>query len=520
MIKKSQDHYRRLDLEQEPKHQPHQPNIARSGEIIIDKEKDLGLNDPLTHLYEYIQEGDEALIAIKQDIETDIAERLPKTPFVNYVGFEHKNNDFLSIKDQVSMKKMLQTNLNILSKEVKNNPLLQQEYDRAVVEAQEVGKLTNWFKTAPNNSFLVFESLPIGDQEIAISRIYRKTNDHYLDGCFVSLYNPSVVQFNELRSKVTPGHPAFCKDELDILANHYDFYDPRVATAEDFIDFYVETYDQTLQERHDKPTSFGLDKAVDIDTQNGIEKVRNHPQLTNIYLEAIKSLADGEGVATEKLMTIGERLHLDLPLHLNDRLTTEQARSLLQKVIVGIAGVIDKSDQQLLDQLAAIDPDSTALYDSIAVYSELASQSSEEYANVSCPTVNRTESSTNSQEQDLNDFRIMAKAFGIHEDIKNFGKPRIGVCIVKDCPSHGSGLLTDETLVGGCGICVRCHKILQKGKDPTTLYQIEAKEREHKQRLEELEATRLKIKKRNEQERQTRRQAKTKKTKPKKKIAT
>ena len=516
MIKKSQDYYRRLDLEQEPKSKSRQPNLARSGELVIDKEKDLGLNDPLTHLYEYIQEGDEALIAIKQDIETDIAERLPKTPFINYVGFELKNNDFLSIKDQVSMKKMLQTNLNILSKELKDNPHLQQEYDRAVIEAEEADKLTTWFKTAPNNAFLVFESLPIGDQEIAISRIYRKANDQYLDGCFVSLYNPSVVQFNELRGKLIPGHPAFCKDELAILKNNYAFYNPRLSTAEDFIDFYVETYDQTIQERYNKPTSFGLDKKVDIDQQNGIDKVRKHSQLTDIYLEAIKSLAEGEGLATEKLITIGQRLHLDLPVQLNDRLTTDQARSLLQKVIVGIAGVIDKSDQQLLDQLSNLEPDSDALYDSIATYSEIAQQSAENYANVSCPTINRTESQTSSQDDDLNDFRIMARAFGIHEDIKDFGKPRLGVCTIKGCPSHGTGLLTNETLVGGCGICVRCHKLLQKGKNPTTVYEIEAKEQEHQQRLKEMETTRLKLKKRNEQERQARRQAKTKKAKPEK----
>lgn len=512
MIKKSQDHYQRLDSEQEPKFQTHQPNLAKSGEIIIDKEKDLGLNDPLTHLYEYIQNGEKAVTAIKQDIETDIAERLPKTPFVNYVGFELQNNDFLSIKDQVSMQKMLQTNLNILSKEVKTNPHLQQEYDRAVIEAQEVEKLTSWFKTAPNNSFLIFESLPLGDQEIAISRIYRKANDRYMDGCFVSLYNPSVIQFNELRGKLIPGHPAFCKDELDILAQHYSFYDHRLTTAEDFIDFYVDTYDQSLQERYDKPTSFGLDKKVDIDKQNGIEKVRQHPQLTAIYLEAIKSLADGEGIATDKLVTIGQRLHLDLPIRVDDRITTEQARSILQKIIVGIAGIIDKSDQQLLDQLATIESE-TALYDSIAIYSEMAQQSSEEYANVSCPTVNRTESSTNSQEQDANEFRSMARAFGIHEEVKNFGKPRIGVCIVKDCPSHGGGFLTEKTLVGGCGICVKCHKIIQKGNNPTTLYQIEAQERKHQKHLEALEATRLRLKKRDEQERLARRQPKSKKTK-------
>lgn len=481
--------------------QTSQQEIVRSGELVINKSEDLGINDPLTHLYAYINHGEEALVAIQQDIETDIAERLPKTPFINYVDFELHNNDFLSAKDHISMRQMSTANLDILSAELRNNPSLQREYDRAMIEAEEVNKLTVWFEDAPINSYLVFESLPIGNQEIAVSRIYKKVSDSRLEGSFVSLYNPSVDKFNKFRAKIGLTSQNDHQDELDILADNYSFFSPQVESTGEFIDYYVSAYDSLQEEDSGLKTRFGLNIDNGTDKQNGIEKVRQQPQLTAIYTDIIKSLASSNGIVTPDLLTVCDSLHIDNFLSLYDRVTTDSARGLLKNVITGITAVIDKADRQLLADLANCNAQSSAFYDTVAHYSDTASRSNESYESLSCPEFSRsgdlaTTGNPNSE------YDSMFRAYGVYEKLDNFGTAKIDVCVIKNCPSRGqSNTISEKTLVGGCGICVGCHKILSSGESPESIYAKENLKKENQARAEKSKKIRPLMRKLNQKER-------------------
>ena len=266
-----------------------EPNkrVIYLGNLALQKSDILGINDPMTHLLQYLERGDEALVGIKEDIETDVAERLPETPFVNYVDFEYRDGDFVSSKDEVSMDSMAKNNLRIISAEYSKNSSFSQEYERAQVEALEVEKLSEWFDRASVGSYSIFESLPIGDQKIAVSRIYKKTSANGLEGCFVSLYNPTVEKFNTFRSMIKPGIDS-CASELAILDNNYEL-DQSEVPGGNLVDYYVGKYDETLNDETDDEHSFGI-KINNIAEQKeeGLSKVRRQTKLTSIYLNAIE----------------------------------------------------------------------------------------------------------------------------------------------------------------------------------------------------------------------------------------
>ncbi|MEI6237854.1 MAG: hypothetical protein WCP03_04630, partial [Candidatus Saccharibacteria bacterium] len=317
-------------------------HTAYLGRLAIGPEN-LGINDPLTHLYQYLESGNSALVGIKEDVETDIAERLPKAPFVNYVGFEFTGQDFVSLKDKVSMDLMTKTNLKIFEAEATSNRMLFEELIRAKTEAQETQKLAEWFKYAPKGAYLVFESLPIGRQKFAISRIYQKVNDNLLEGCFVSLYNPNVCHFNELRKELG-SDTNNCKTEIDLLQNCYEFYTPELILPDKFIDYYVGIYDRILQKQNNIKHSFGLDNNNLKAHKNGLNTVRSQPSLTDIYLDTIKTLANSQGLITPELVQINNKLGMGLNIIKNQAISLELAQNIMKEVILGITSVIDKAD--------------------------------------------------------------------------------------------------------------------------------------------------------------------------------
>jgi hypothetical protein len=84
------------------------------------------------------------------------------------------------------------------------------------------------------------------------------------------------------------------------------------------------------------------------------------------------------------------------------------------------------------------------------------------------------------------------RAYGTTDKLKNFGKPKLGVCQIKNCPSRGkSKYVHNMTLVGGCGICVHCHQIFEKGKSPEKIYDDKIKEEQKKQKQVEEENVRV-----------------------------
>lgn len=435
----------------------------------------LGINDPMTHLYQYLEKGESALVGIKEDIETDIAERLPKTPFVNSVDFEFTGNDFISVKDKVSMKSMTNNNLQILKEEAVDNPALQAEYIRAEIESQEVKKLIDWYKSAPIGSNLIFESLPIGTQKFAITRIYKKDSDNRLEGCFMSLYNSSVDQFNQLHKSLSTNVP-ICKNETEILQNNYEFYDPSLLNSNDFIDHYAKTYDKLLKSKDNKNYSFGIETDKNNQKKNGIQKVRNQSRLTSTYLDTVKILASSNGIATPKLIQINDRLNTGYKLAEKQNISTKIAHDILSNVILGIASAIDKADEalltNLLDNASQSNDSSEANFATVTYYADQAKTSNETYASNGCPEYTRNSTDNHATNNADSESSMIEQAFNINRNLpNNFGKAKIGVCRIPNCPSHGEiSWWPDKTLVGGCDICLCCHKLFGKGKSPQETY--------------------------------------------------
>lgn len=437
----------------------------------------LGINDPLTHLYQYLEKGEAALVGIKEDLETDIAERLPKTPFVNYVGFEFTGDDFVSLKDKVSMDSMTQTNLRIFESAASNSPKMREEFIRAETEAQEVTKLAAWFKDALVGAYLIFESLPIGEQKIAITRIYQKASSELLEGCFVSLYSSSVEQFSQLRGKLG-ANIATGATEKEVLQNNYEFYSPDLTQPDKFIDHYVATYDQLLQGQQDKHYSFGLEKNKEAEKQNGLLKVRSQPKLTAIYLDTIKTLAASQGVVTPELIRMTDKLDTSYPLKEGQSIVKEMAHDIMSGVILGIASVIDKADSKLLGDLEHSDSGQGANYAAISHYGGEARAAGETYASNGCPEYSMSNNAMATSDV-TSEASAIQRAFGIQKTPNNFGVPKIGVCRILNCPTRGElSWWSDKTLVGGCDICVSCHKIFEKGKSPKNIYDDEKRKTE------------------------------------------
>lgn len=452
--------------------------IAYMGRLAINPEI-LGINDPLTHLYRYLEcdnnNKNRVLSDIKIDLETDIAERLPSTPFVNKVGFEFTGNDFVSVQDEISMKSMTSTNLRIFSEMSINNPLLMDEFVRAKMEAIEVDKLSAWFNNAPIGGYLIFESLPIGDQTIAISRIYQKTSDNLLEGSFVSLYNPTIDQFNQLRESLNIDTNTN-STELEILDNNYEFYDPNLTNSDNFIDYYVKNYDKLLQNESDQQYYFGLVGDKNIKKQNGILKVRQQPRLTDTYLEVIKTLASSKGIVTPELLLLTNKTNIK-KLQKGDIITTHIARDILGNTIKKIASVIDMASDKLLDDINRSDASSDESFAAMSHFGEQAISAGVDYSSNNCPEFNNDQQQINNEGSEYN---ILNKIFGNDNLPDNFGEAKIGICRISNCPSHGeSKRRPKKTLVGGCDVCVGCHHLFSKGKSP---------EKEHK-------ATKLKIQK-------------------------
>lgn len=426
--------------------------------IKIDAER-LGINDPLTHLYNYLENGEDAIVSIQEDLETDIAERLPKTPFVNFVQFETSGNDFRSVKDKVSMAMMVKNNLRIITAELPKNPGLVNEFIRAKIEASEVIKLSEWFKRAPVNGYIIFESLPIGDQKIAVSRVYRKIDENMMEGCFVSLYNPTIESFNNFRRRINESVD-ICDSELEILQNHYEFFDSRIQSPDDFINFYVNTYDEVLYEKTGDKYRFGLEDDNTKAINDGLKKVRGKTTLTRAYIDLIRCLANSGGIADSDVVKLSRQLDFGCSLTPKQPISSDLARQMMRNVIIGITSAIDKIDEDTLIDMESASINNSDSYAVISHYAEHAHSSGEVYASNNCP-----EYSGQKETEGITESQAMESAFIGMERLDDFGWPHMGVCRIKGCPCNGK-----ISIVGGCEICVHCHKLFAQGKNPEKIY--------------------------------------------------
>jgi hypothetical protein len=411
-----------------------------------------------------MEKGDEALECIKE-VDTDIAERLPNVPFVNYVDFDPQANDFISKKDKVSMVEMTDNNLRILQLESMYDGNLVPEYERAKVEVEEVKKLVEWFKSARVGSYLLFESLPIGKQKVAVTRIYQKGTDGCLKGCFLSLYNSNINRLNGLRRKIgVAGHDDLAS-ELDILKNGYQFYDERLIDASEFVDFYVDAYDELMLEQSGKTHRFGIQVNNASRVENGIEKVQSHPELVANYISVLTAMRDSDGTFSQDLFDICKKFGIGKNLLVGQEMKTPTYRLILKDLIRYMTSTIDRGE-------------------TVSGGSDGASGvgQSYEYESLACAEIdiglrsNGAESGSVGSYNRLTSFEQKAVlwAYGVFEDLPNFGIPKIDRCKTKNCPSHKE---IKVCVVGGCGFCKDCHKILKNG-DPERFYAKQEAERE------------------------------------------
>lgn len=454
------------DLEQY-KSQKRQETVAHLGNLAIRAEQ-LGLNDELTPIYKYLINGESAMPGIELDVKTQMAEYLKDTHFQTFVDFNFTGNDFISKIDKVSMKKMVQNTVDVLNSEIKHDRSLSRELKRAEIEKQEFEKISKWYESAPLGSFLIFESLPIKDDEtFAVSRIYQKTNNNELKSCFLSLYNSSIKQFNDFRKEMSPGIKEG-SDEFDILDNCYDFYDEKINSLDDFSKSYVGIYDQILHEKDNKKYNYGLEDNGKNKMENGLTRVENQSRLVSIYTDTVKDLAGSEGKVTQKILNTNNDLGIENKLKLGQIINADLARKILKKIISKISCLIDMADNKLLKQLEDSETDKKVVYQTIVHMNTQATSAGIVYTSNGCSEVSRSEPGQNNEGSESDGI---AEAFRTKQD--RIGTLKIDVCRTENCPSHG---LDDEnhvkkrTLVGGCSVCMGCQKIYDEDKDPVKIY--------------------------------------------------
>jgi hypothetical protein len=314
-------------------------------------------------------------------------------------------------------------------------------------------------------SFLVFESLPIGKQKVAISRIYQKRDDNHLDGSFVSLYDPSVETFNSFRNKMGLGK-LDCENELEVLENEYAVQNPELASIDQFIESYVETYDSVLDKKTGEAHSFGLKKDEKIGIKNDMEKVQNQPKLTSAYINAIKSLDEGRDRVSHGLVHIDERLGLGFRFREGDAITIQTKRRVLQEVIRGITSAVDRADVDLLFNIEQSDSDSGIGYAAVSYYGNEARSEGVSYESEACPESSNYIQTGIDTGAARSEFDILQAVFNPGEYPPNFGNRQIGICKTKNCPTRKKPFVT----VGGCGFCLSCHHLLEKKDPPEKVY--------------------------------------------------
>ncbi|MDK2899337.1 MAG: hypothetical protein PWQ10_524 [Patescibacteria group bacterium] len=437
------------------------------GSLAIEKCQ-LGVNDELTHLCAYIRNGEESLNGIREDAKTDFSERIKNKNeknlyILNKLKFEfnNKTDDFISVNDKVSMKSMTKNNFEAMKKiSLKGDPQYFMEIARAKAEIEEVDKLAKWFKNAPIGSNLVFESLPIGvTEKYAFTRIYQKIDNSSIEGCFVSLHNSSIDQFNDLRKEL--GVNAENENEIDILQNCYQINKPELKNSDETIRFYVDNYDQLLFKKNNKAYSFGIEQDDEIETYNSLEKVEKAMSKVDIYIDAIKSIADSNGIVTPEIISLDKDFGKkdQEPMKLREKLSVKSIKDLLNNIIFSIASSITNSS---IEELEACELNKQSNRKIVSNHGNTSRANGESYEGGGCPTFENNNNTTESSDSDM-----ISTAFRLVGEIHD------GVCRIKGCPSGGR-----TVRVGGCSICMHCHALFQQGKNPEQVYKQQKEDKE------------------------------------------
>lgn len=414
--------------------QPKQDEFNRLGGVALVgaeiKFADLGVNDPLAHLLQYRTHSEAALEFIEEDFITDCGERIQDAKFINMVGFNLAENDFVSQKGNFSMKKMTSDTENKM-RQLGADSRLQQ---RAKIEAEEPYRLLAWFPGAGEDEVFVVDSLPVAPNEAyAIRRIYKKT-DGNLRMAVVILHNPSVQVFNEFHTRIG-ANTLPSASALGVLDNMYTLKIPEGLMFEEFLCRQIDAYDETLASQNPgQEFVFGLPEEQKRELPDTIDMIRRQKPLTAIYRDAIKALGDSNLLADKKVLAINRRLGLDMNFSEGHPIGLEQARAMLDGVQQYIVSTLNRAPEATLDMLSTIaEENPEAAYGVAGHFGAEARSEGVRYESSACPTVL---TATNSAE-----LSAMQTAFRLNKDPTK--------CVL--CP--------------GCSSIVDLPKNLYKGKN-------------------------------------------------------
>lgn len=308
---------------------------------------ELGINDPLTHLEQYLRRGEAALQSIDEDLITDIAERRLKPTFINPVNFDRSGDDFISRENKFSMRRMTAITE---SKFAGGNLADIRLYQRAKIESQEVQRLSGWFDTAETGDSFVVESMGLTETErYTIVRVHQKISDSQLVENVITLHNSTVDIFNRLHAELGV-EVSDSREELELLDKMYA-YRPKSndAAAE-----YVAAYDATLAKQNPgREFDFGLPKTDNQIFQDDIESIRRQTALRSVYLDNLKDIYASGGYVTPAVMRIANSMGCDYELTEGGELSFAVARQLMDRSLQSVVATFNRASKETLEALAA-----------------------------------------------------------------------------------------------------------------------------------------------------------------------
>jgi hypothetical protein len=309
--------------------------------------KELGVNDPLTHLEQYLKYGEAAMNSVDEDLITDIAERRLKPTFVNPVKFDRVGTDFISRENKFSMRRMTAITEQKFSQGGAADINL---YKRAQVESKEVARLNEWFDSAETNDVFIVESMGLTKSErYTIVRIHQKTGQGELVEHVVTLHNASVDIFNLVHDTLNAAVPD-SQTPLELLDNMYA-YKP---DSRDFAEEYVSLYDAVLSSQNSgQEYSFGLPKAEKPKAEDDVVAIRRQTALRAVYLDSLKALGDSGGYVTPKICEINRGLGGEMELLEGSTISLALARELLDRSLQSVVATFNRASPEQLASLAA-----------------------------------------------------------------------------------------------------------------------------------------------------------------------
>lgn len=311
---------------------------------------ELGVNDPLTHLEQYLEKGEAALVSIDMDLITDCAERIENPRFINTVIFDRHGNDFVSRENKFSMHNMTATT----EYKFVGNVIDARLYQRAKIESKEVDRLNEWFDSADPGDVFVVESMPLTKKErYTIVRFHQKINQQVLAEHILTMHNSDVAIFNELHARIGVDAPK-SQSALELLDNMYTHQLGENQSFEEFLNHYIGAYDKLLTERSPgKEFKFGLEVSELSLPRDDLALVKSQSTLRSIYIDAIRALGKSDGRVTPDVLRINDELKLGMNLEKGDLISSTTARGLLDSSLQYIVATLNRAPAVDLKILAA-----------------------------------------------------------------------------------------------------------------------------------------------------------------------